>query len=776
MSFSAPSDAAACVEFFSSPCFADVVPPLSTLSDLNDGLSLSAIMNAVHPSSFDSHSLAHNVQSNWPLKLSNVKKLRNNLLDYYASSLNLDASAALNALDLTSLCRDSDEDACVRLCDFVVGALISCPSKATYITAIMELDAGCQVALKGCIERAMTAVEALGGSSSSSSSASDRDRRGSSFDDGQGEQTLTFAVEEEDSTSPKLWAENEQLKAQNEILKLQLSDLQSSHQSLSSAAGAALHLDETLSHNAKLSGLVSDLQERLDRESAESESRRSELRSIRGHADAQASKLETSEAEKRALLDEVDVLRSKAVDLAKAEATIDKMKKKMDEVPALQRSLKDLEDKSAKYLDQIMDLEEKAKQIQPLTKKVDLLKERINQQEKERLDTEAALDAKAADISRLKNELSSARSTARMFEDEVATLKVSLAAGSSSSSFSASSSSSSSTPMSPGSEGGSGIAAAGAGLHDLKERVQRLERENRELRAAAAAGPSPPSPGFGDLGDAADLARSNAESRRMLREEQARCAEISADLAAAQQALARVETNAATKAGEAGLKLAAVEREKQAATDKAAAAAERVQAAERETKEAKDRAAEAEREARDARERAASAESAVGTAAVGASDKVNKLLEANNKYLEQIAAHSGAMARAEKDLREGQDKAKETEAELTSVKGSNTEAISKLAAAIKNKEATIDKLTLEKTKLETYTKQTLHKFQDKYLIALQQCKQKLKDKHEKIESLEKRIAMDKAAQKREERLLSSSIYEMGLFVMKKHITNPGSSD
>jgi len=80
-----------------------------------------------------------------------------------------------------------------------------------------------------------------------------------------------------------------------------------------------------------------------------------------------------------------------------------------------------------------------------------------------------------------------------------------------------------------------------------------------------------------------------------------------------------------------------------------------------------------------------------------------------------------------------------------------------------------DKLSRDKERLEQYTKRTLARFQEKYLVALQECKLKLKEKHDKIEALEMRNAAEKNAQKREERLLSSTIYELGLAIMQNRL-------
>lgn len=92
-----------------------------------------------------------------------------------------------------------------------------------------------------------------------------------------------------------------------------------------------------------------------------------------------------------------------------------------------------------------------------------------------------------------------------------------------------------------------------------------------------------------------------------------------------------------------------------------------------------------------------------------------------------------------------------------------------LKIELETKEKENAKISSDKDKLETYTKRTLAKFQEKYLVALQECKAKLKEKQDKIEALEKKAASERSAQKREERLLSSVIYELGLAIMQNRL-------
>ena len=100
---------------------------------------------------------------------------------------------------------------------------------------------------------------------------------------------------------------------------------------------------------------------------------------------------------------------------------------------------------------------------------------------------------------------------------------------------------------------------------------------------------------------------------------------------------------------------------------------------------------------------------------------------------------------------------------LTGEKAAREASLTKLEAELTLQKGTIEKLTSEKTKLELYAKQSLHKFQNKFLVALSNLKEKLKEKQDKIERLEG----ERVVQKREERLITGSIYELGLEILKR---------
>lgn len=171
-------------------------------------------------------------------------------------------------------------------------------------------------------------------------------------------------------------------------------------------------------------------------------------------------------------------------------------------------------------------------------------------------------------------------------------------------------------------------------------------------------------------------------------------------------------------------------------------------------------------------------------------EKAMRLQIENKALKEQLSALSGEktlatsneFAQLKEELKKRDSEIKKLKAKklwsrgaaaavLTTIKPAEDmpEDVVLLQDTLKKKELELKKLATDKDRLETYTKRTLAKFQEKYLVALQECKAKLKEKHDKIETLEKRSAAEKSTQKREEKLLSATIYELGLSIMQQNL-------
>jgi protein HOOK3 len=94
-----------------------------------------------------------------------------------------------------------------------------------------------------------------------------------------------------------------------------------------------------------------------------------------------------------------------------------------------------------------------------------------------------------------------------------------------------------------------------------------------------------------------------------------------------------------------------------------------------------------------------------------------------------------------------------------------------LEAKLEEKEGTINRLEQEKGKLESYAKRTLIAFKDKYMAALQGMKQEKKDLEDRLVALTARAEQNQETARREERLVLSAVYDLGLRIMDKKIAD-----
>eukprot|EP00596_Hydrurales_sp_CCMP1899_P005175 CAMPEP_0119034874 /NCGR_PEP_ID=MMETSP1177-20130426/1896_1 /TAXON_ID=2985 /ORGANISM="Ochromonas sp, Strain CCMP1899" /LENGTH=711 /DNA_ID=CAMNT_0006992673 /DNA_START=257 /DNA_END=2389 /DNA_ORIENTATION=+ len=95
-----------------------------------------------------------------------------------------------------------------------------------------------------------------------------------------------------------------------------------------------------------------------------------------------------------------------------------------------------------------------------------------------------------------------------------------------------------------------------------------------------------------------------------------------------------------------------------------------------------------------------------------------------------------------------------------------------LEETLQEKEGTINRLEQEKGKLENYAKRTLTAFKEKYMAALQGMKQEKRALEERLTALSTKAERNQETSRREERLLMSAMYDLGLRMMDKKIQDP----
>lgn len=528
------------------------------------------------PDYFDPTTIARHLGDNWALKSSNLRKLLRNLQHFYHEVLAKDAD--FDAHNVSIMARSSDRAALADLFELVAAAAVTCEKKAEVVGRIMRLAPDNQIQMKEIIQASLSRL-------------TDYDATGDEDEDeGSDENEMVFGIETPTAATTTAAAMTVHTSKTGEDLEKALVDARKELAAYKSQAGL-LTEDHENSHK-KLRALVEDLQDRLENRQEQLSTLEVELKSATIELQDTQSKISDLEEKNTQLADDLDVANAKAEQLRKAEATVLSYRKKLESVGVISEQMSALEDQSASYLRQIMDLEASVKKIPALQKTVDDLQSQLLAMENYQEDAGSAMKGSATQIADLKSKLTAAENSKKMYEEE---------------------------------------------LKDLRAQQAAVVEDDLVVPMASMA---------------------------------------MADTAASKEKLMRLEIENKTLL-----------------------------------------------------------------------EKLEVLQKAEN--LSTVTVQKSEIGSVEVN--------------------SLQDELSKLKEELVKKEAEKVKISSDRDKLEAYTKRTLAKFQEKYLVALQECKAKLKEKQDKIEILENRSSAEKTAQKREERLLSSTVYELGLAIMQNRL-------
>jgi protein HOOK3 len=515
-----------------------------------------------------------------------------NLEEFYHDVLGKDAEFATCAATCSTIARNSDKEAIAELFELVAAAAVTCDNRTEFVGRIMTMAPQNQVQMKGIIE---SSLSRLSDYDSTAAGEEDEEEEERELVFGQESIAAVMSLDEDDALfAPRVRSSSTSMPKDEGREDLEKALMDARRELAAHKSQASLMTEDTDNSHKKLKALVGDLQDRLEKRQEELVDVEQQFKMASIELEDATSKVDDLEEKNAQLADDLDVATSKALQLRKAEATVLAYRKKLEGVGVMSQQMTDLEDQSAGYLKQIVDMENDAKKIPTMQKTIDELRDQLSATQRASGDAATVVKGSASEISELKSKLSAAERAKKIYEEELEELRAQQGV---------SVDDDLGTPMAGLSLSANQDSAA------TKEKIMRLEIANKKL---------------------------NGEVEML-------------------------------KAG-AG-----------AATAAAAAAAS--------------------------------------------------------------VAHDS---------------------------GSNDE-INRLKDELAKKEAEKTKIGADKEKLEAYTKRTLAKFQEKYLVALQECKAKLKEKQDKIEALENRSATEKTAQKREERLMSSTIYELGLTVMQNRL-------
>uniref|UniRef100_A0A8C2ZZG2 Hook microtubule-tethering protein 1 n=1 Tax=Cyclopterus lumpus TaxID=8103 RepID=A0A8C2ZZG2_CYCLU len=349
--------------------------PCRTVEELTTGTAISQALHQIDPAWFSDGWLRRiktDVDDNWRLKMNNLKKILQMVVDYYSEVLAQEMSD-FPLPDLAVVAEHSDPVELGRLLQLVLGCAVRCERKQEYIQIIMTLEESVQHVV-------MTAIQEVGPSLYQTD-----------VKDVYGRAVLKKALEE----LTELLAEKEALAQRCQELDIQVAVLQEERNSLlaendvlTDRAHQLDAFDDPSTPSGKKHSQLQQQVEALEEENFRLEAAKDDYRIHCEELEKQLIEVQhrndelTSLAEEsRALKDELDVLRcvncsDRVVTL---ETSLDTYKRKLENLGDLKRQMKLLEENNMTYMHNTVSLEEELRKANAARAQLETYKRQVQE-------------------------------------------------------------------------------------------------------------------------------------------------------------------------------------------------------------------------------------------------------------------------------------------------------------------------------------------------------------------------------------------------------------
>ncbi|XP_030376923.1 protein hook [Scaptodrosophila lebanonensis] len=352
--------------------------PHSNADELSDGVAIAQALNQFAPESFTDSWLskikASAVGSNWRLRMSNLKKVVEGVVEFCNEYYSLQDFARPDAQRIAEKC---DVNELERLLQLVLGCAVNCSKKQDYIQDIMCLGEELQNNIMRALQELESTRQGIAASMSRNSlsmanfdaKALQEERDTLAQKCFETEKKMLLLVDEKSNLQQELQ------KVQQELVRMELntSAIGDDGVSLGPVQAGSVRYNEL---RRQLELLKEELlQSEGAREDLKLKAQQQELELL--HMQQRIDELTKSTAELTTLKDEVDVLRESNEKLKVCEAQLDIYKKKLEDYNDLKKHCKMLEDRSADYIQQNTQFEEDAKRYASTKGQIELFKKEI---------------------------------------------------------------------------------------------------------------------------------------------------------------------------------------------------------------------------------------------------------------------------------------------------------------------------------------------------------------------------------------------------------------
>jgi len=344
----------------------DLQAPHGSAEEISDGVALAEALAKIAPEWFTAvwkAKIKTDVSTNWRLRVSNMKKIVEAVMEYYVECLNQQLSGYIKP-DATKIGEHCDSDELRRLLQLILGCAVNCDQKQQYITRIMGMEETVQRAIMQSIQELNfeSLVEVADGAQQRlyaelQATVDMKDQ-------------LAQRCHELDQQLSLLQEEKTALIAENKKLQERLDEFENPEESGSilKYSGLRKQVEALKDELFKMETSRDDYRlkvELLEKEVLELQSRQEDLQKAADEANH--------------LKDEVDALRETTDKVAKYEIMIESYKKKMEDLSDLKRQVKILEDKNVEYLQAKLDYEEEVKRTTMLRSHLEVCKQQLTE-------------------------------------------------------------------------------------------------------------------------------------------------------------------------------------------------------------------------------------------------------------------------------------------------------------------------------------------------------------------------------------------------------------
>lgn len=344
----------------------DLQAPHSSAEEISDGVALAEALAKIAPEWFTAvwkAKIKTDVRTNWRLRVSNMKKIVEAVMEYYVECLNQQLSGYIKP-DAIKIGEHCDNDELRRLLQLILGCAVNCDQKQQYITRIMGMEETVQRAIMQSIQELNfeSLVDVTDGAQQRlyaelQATVDMKDQ-------------LAQRCHELDQQLSLLQEEKAALIAENKKFQERLDEFENPEESGTSLkySGLRKQVDALKDELFKIETSKDDYRikvELLEKEVLELQSRQEDLQKAADEANH--------------LKDEMDALRETTDKVAKYEITIESYKKKMEDMSDLKRQMKILEDKNIEYLQAKLDYEEEVKRTTMLRNHLEICKQQLTE-------------------------------------------------------------------------------------------------------------------------------------------------------------------------------------------------------------------------------------------------------------------------------------------------------------------------------------------------------------------------------------------------------------